>query len=260
MNLLIIDDEKYVIESIRQNVDWEKTGIDRVYSATAVRQAEHIMESVPIEIILCDIVMPQCTGLELIGHFRDQGYEMQVIFLTSYARFEYAQKAITLDSVDYLLKPVDFTLLTETLRKARDKAESIQGFRKYQQKQDAHTEHSMDRIKKYIDEHFQEDIRREDLAELVYLNVDYMSRVFKKDTGVSISTYLIRARVEKAKALLTESRMPINAIAQYVGYSNFSYFTKMFKENTGCSPLEYRRRYAAHGADKNNHGRERKDD
>lgn len=260
MNLLIIDDEKYVIESIRQNVDWEKTGIDRVYSATAVRQAEHIMESVPIEIILCDIVMPQCTGLELIGHFRDQGYEMQVIFLTSYARFEYAQKAITLDSVDYLLKPVDFTLLTETLRKARDKAESIQGFRKYQQKQDAHTEHSMDRIKKYIDEHFQEDIRREDLAELVYLNVDYMSRVFKKDTGVSISTYLIRARVEKAKALLTESRMPINAIAQYVGYSNFSYFTKMFKENTGCSPLEYRRRYAAHGADKNNDGRERKDD
>lgn len=260
MNLLIIDDEKYVIESIRQNVDWEKTGIDRVYSATAVRQAEHIMESVPIEIILCDIVMPQCTGLELIGHFRDQGYEMQVIFLTSYARFEYAQKAITLDSVDYLLKPVDFTLLTETLRKARDKAESTQGFRKYQQKQDAHTEHSMDRIKKYIDEHFQEDIRREDLAELVYLNVDYMSRVFKKDTGVSISTYLIRARVEKAKALLTESRMPVNAIAQYVGYSNFSYFTKMFKENTGCSPLEYRRRYTAHGADKNNDGRERKDD
>lgn len=260
MNLLIIDDEKYVIESIRQNVDWEKTGIDHVYSATLVRQAEHIMENIPIEIVLCDIVMPQCTGLELIKHFREQGYEMQVIFLTSYARFEYAQKAITLDSVDYLLKPVDFNLLTETLRKARDKAESIQGFRQYQKKQDDHTEHSMDRIKKYIDEHFQEDIRREDLAELVYLNVDYMSRVFKKDTGVSISAYLIRARVKKAKALLTESMMPVNAIAQYVGYSNFSYFTKMFKDNTGYSPLEYRRKYMVHGADKNNHGRERDND
>ena len=118
MNLLIIDDEKYVIESIRQNVDWEKTGIDRVYSATAVRQAEHIMESVPIEIILCDIVMPQCTGLELIGHFRDQGYEMQVIFLTSYARFEYAQKAITLDSVDYLLKPVTYAEFLTAARRA----------------------------------------------------------------------------------------------------------------------------------------------
>ena len=260
MNLLIIDDEKYVIESIRQNVDWEKTGIDHVYSATLVRQAEHIMENIPIEIVLCDIVMPQCTGLELIKHFREQGYEMQVIFLTSYARFEYAQKAITLDSVDYLLKPVDFNLLTETLRKARDKAESIQGFRQYQKKQDDHTERSMDRIKKYIDEHFQEDIRREDLAELVYLNVDYMSRVFKKDTGVSISAYLIRARVEKAKVLLTESMMPVNAIAQYVGYSNFSYFTKMFKDNTGYSPLEYRRKYMVHGADKNNHGRERDND
>lgn len=260
MNLLIIDDEKYVIESIRQNVDWEKTGIDHVYSATLVRQAEHIMENIPIEIVLCDIVMPQCTGLELIEHFREQGYEMQVIFLTSYARFEYAQKAITLDSVDYLLKPVDFNLLTETLRKARDKAESIQGFRQHQKKQDDHTERSMDRIKKYIDEHFQEDIRREDLAELVYLNVDYMSRVFKKDTGVSISAYLIRARVEKAKVLLTESMMPVNAIAQYVGYSNFSYFTKMFKDNTGYSPLEYRRKYMVHGADKNNHGRERDND
>ena len=49
MNLLIIDDEKYVIESIRQNVDWEKTGIDHVYSATLVRQAEHIMENTALK-------------------------------------------------------------------------------------------------------------------------------------------------------------------------------------------------------------------
>jgi len=49
--------------------------------------------------------------------------------------------------------------------------------------------------------------------------------------------------VEEAKKLLTQSSLPINTVSLYVGYSNFSYFTKMFKDNTGYAPLEYRRNF-----------------
>ena len=49
--------------------------------------------------------------------------------------------------------------------------------------------------------------------------------------------------VNEAKKLLAQSNLPINTVSIYVGYSNFSYFTKMFKENTGYSPLDYRRKF-----------------
>lgn len=99
----------------------------------------------------------------------------------------------------------------------------------------------VEQIKDYIDEHYKEDIRREDLSKRVYLNTDYISRIFKKEVGISISSYVMKKRVEEAKKMLAQSNFPINTVSIYVGYSNFSYFTKMFKENTGYSPLEYRR-------------------
>ena len=91
--------------------------------------------------------------------------------------------------------------------------------------------------------HFREEIHRDELAELVYLNTDYMSRMFKKEKGVSISNYILQKRVDEAKKLLCGSSLPINTVSLHIGYSNFSYFTKMFKENTGLTPLEYRRKF-----------------
>ncbi|OYP52259.1 hypothetical protein CG709_02250 [Lachnotalea glycerini] len=112
-------------------------------------------------------------------------------------------------------------------------------YKKYVNKTESVTE----QLKQYIDKNYQQEIRRDELAELVYLNTDYMSRIFKKEVGVSISNYLLSKRVEEAKKLLSQSELPINSVSIYVGYSNFSYFTKMFRENTGYSPLEYRRKY-----------------
>lgn len=102
----------------------------------------------------------------------------------------------------------------------------------------------MSQVCAYIDAHYREEIHREELGELVFLNTDYLSRIFKKEKGISISTYIIQKRVEEAKKLLTQSTLPINTVSLYVGYSNFSYFTKMFKENTGYAPLEYRRNFS----------------
>ncbi|MFQ7551650.1 MAG: hypothetical protein ACLRMZ_16680 [Blautia marasmi] len=58
---------------------------------------------------------------------------MQAIFLTSYAEFDFARRAIALDSVDYLLKPIDFTKLTAAIRKASDRAKAAQNYQVYRQ-------------------------------------------------------------------------------------------------------------------------------
>ncbi|MDO4340088.1 MAG: response regulator [Eubacteriales bacterium] len=98
-------------------------------------------------------------------------------------------------------------------------------------------------IKEYMDNHYQENISREDLSRLVYLNPDYLSRLFKKETGMSLSGYLIQKRIQLAKELLVSSKMPVSVVSAQVGYDNFAYFTKIFKERTGMAPNEYRKRY-----------------
>lgn len=493
MKLLLVDDEEYVIESIKRNLDLTETGVSEVYTAFSVQQAKNIMGMVDIDIVISDIVMPGGMGFDFVEWVRKEELKVQVIFLTSYAEFDYARRAIQLNSVDYLLKPIDFEKLKEAVQRAaesvakekkiqdlrqesikwnqnrkilqqdiwknvlksgfseekfcetaaqrqlpygpghyfrliclmpeiksnkremwdtatmefvienvlselyeetdiavdtvfyqepgiywivtqsREKAfpqdggrdceilqqfvawmnekiypelwcgagqwESVLGmqkqsrnlqkmregslsvrnevlflnefqapqtsyenrellvalrtdltqvvyawlsereikayalfadadmenlhrnslygreemmeyagvlvrkavqYRQYINKSDSVTS----QVCAYIDAHYREEIHREELGELVFLNTDYLSRIFKKEKGISISNYIIQKRVEEAKKLLTQSTLPINTVSLYVGYSNFSYFTKMFKDNTGYAPLEYRRSFS----------------
>ena len=106
--LLIVDDEKYVIESIKRNICWNNTQVSEIYTAFSMKQAQEIIAVSDIDIIISDIVMPGATGFEFVEWIREQNIEVQVIFLTSYAEFDYARRAIQLKSVEYLLKPIDY--------------------------------------------------------------------------------------------------------------------------------------------------------
>ncbi|MBU7591211.1 response regulator transcription factor [Metabacillus halosaccharovorans] len=82
---------------------------------------------------------------------------------------------------------------------------------------------------------------RQDIANHVYLNPDYLTRVFKKQTGLSISDYMQQQRLEYAKKLLEETDLPVSEVALKAGYSNFSYFSTLFKKTENISPVEYRK-------------------
>lgn len=527
MNILIMDDDEYTVDAIKAMIDWEQIGIDDVFSATTVACAKQIFEAVKLDIMLCDIEMHSESGLDFVEWARERGSKADVYFLTSFAEFSYAQKALKLQSREYILKPVQYQVLTETLGKAvirakerkqeqsekekwrqslklrkdafwgrmirqeltepeevekyrqfltlpytgtdcflllvieiydfrtilekvergmydfiiqniteellgkegfhtevmfrtesddfarwnvilrvdqgvekqytdimlrigknyisqiRQKLDSIVGcyvgipvacaqmpgqvkllfemvlddvfganqvqflenysarmvsyeqpeFTRWEElilekeekkvqweisqyllrlekEKNANTEsliqfqlefhymvmsvlkqrnitvslvwggisteeskeavksiHSMQKytkkllrkvlqsleqagkekavvhtVRKYISEHYAEEITRDDLAKLVYLNPDYLSRMFRTETGESLSNYLIRYRIEKAKELLSNTNSPINQIACDVGYTNFSYFAKIFRKYAQCTPNEYRKK------------------
>jgi two-component system response regulator YesN len=98
----------------------------------------------------------------------------------------------------------------------------------------------VDRVISYIKQNQNKEITREELANLVFLNPDYLTRIFKKKTGLSISDYLLQERLQVAKELLVKTDMSVSAIALHVGYANFSHFSRMFKKYAGVNPLEYR--------------------
>lgn len=99
------------------------------------------------------------------------------------------------------------------------------------------------KILKYIAAHLKDDLSREELAEKVYLNPSYLSRLFKKETGQSLSDYIGQVRMEEARRLLSQTNMKIVQVAEESGYRNVSHFAKMFKRMTGVTPQEYRSKF-----------------
>ena len=96
-------------------------------------------------------------------------------------------------------------------------------------------------VKKYIDEHLAEKISRPDIAEYVALNENYLSRLFHKEIGCSISDYILRKRVNMAKKLLISTKLSVSAIGERVGYDTTTYFIRLFKREVGKTPKEYRK-------------------
>jgi len=121
LQLLIVDDERVAIEAIRHAVPWEQLGISQVYEASHIRKAKEIMQKHPIDILLCDIEMPQGNGLELIEWVNEHHPGIVTIFLTCHANFQYAKKAMKYGCLDYILKPLPYDELTASIRKAIDK-------------------------------------------------------------------------------------------------------------------------------------------
>ena len=100
-------------------------------------------------------------------------------------------------------------------------------------------------IQNFLDTHYAEDIQRNDLSDIVFVSPDHLSRLFKKETGLSLMQYVTKKRITAACSLLAESRMPINRVALQVGYGNFAYFSKIFREITGMTPMNYRKQSQA---------------
>jgi len=99
----------------------------------------------------------------------------------------------------------------------------------------------VNKLKRIISERYSEDLNRDMLASSVYLNAGYVSRLFRRETGQSLSDYITTVRMEEAKRLLQETPLKISAVADAVGYSHFSYFAQQFKKYTSFTPQEYRK-------------------
>lgn len=102
----------------------------------------------------------------------------------------------------------------------------------------------VEKVQQYMLAHLDEEFSREKLAEQVYLNPAYLSRLFRRETGLSLTDYMVKLRMNKAKEKLESSNEKVSDIAFEVGYANFSHFSKLFKKTTGLTPQEYRKAYS----------------
>ena len=95
-------------------------------------------------------------------------------------------------------------------------------------------------IKEYINQHFTEDLQVKDLARRFAINPNYLSTIFRREAGQTISHYLTVKKLDMACHLLTATKSSIVEIAQTVGYNDPQYFYKVFKKTMGVTAMEYR--------------------
>lgn len=101
----------------------------------------------------------------------------------------------------------------------------------------------VEKAKHYLSDHLTQEIRTDDIAEAVGLSPYHLSRLFKTHTGLTLREYLTRERIEVAKQLLAVSDRTIPQIASLLRFCDQSYFTMVFRRQTGQTPGEYRNKY-----------------
>ncbi len=123
-SLLVVDDEKILREHIRTLLDWDKLCITELLEAENGFEAEKMILEHQPDIMLLDIRMPQMSGVELVERLVHSGTDIQVVVLSAYTDFDVARKMVSVGKVvDYILKPVDIDILTESIIKCIENIE-----------------------------------------------------------------------------------------------------------------------------------------
>lgn len=425
MNILLVDDNVFVLEGLEAGIDYAALGIEQVFTARSMKEAVRLLTTEEILLVLTDIEMPNGTGLELLEWINQHKPDTVAIFCTSYADFDYAQKAVELHSFGYYLKPICYEELQELLERAvkevatrrkqreneqhgayweetwrsrkklfwqevllaidsfqedelnlyaqslhipytvddsfalcllqfekgkntmerftktlenfvltnvweelmQDSAFTLETILKYRsgmwvlvfyltsmESGEKTVSYVVDRIvsytarithcllngyygirvltqtrdvflqmetlaqeeegeihnrvmdvdfshgksctpqpmsreeirrivgktKEYIDSHFCEMITREELGKVANFSAGYLEKIFKAEIGKSMGNYMIDKRIERARELLSEGKLNVSEVSVAVGYDNFTYFARLFKNRVGISPRCYR--------------------
>lgn len=98
----------------------------------------------------------------------------------------------------------------------------------------------VNRAIRYIDQHIYGTCKLKDIAKELKLHSNYLSSLFKDETGISVTQYIRNKKIEEAKYLLRNGEFSISEIAEMLGFNSLSYFSKVFQQGVGCSPREYR--------------------
>ena len=231
LKVLAVEDEELIRKGIVLAVDWASLDCVVVGEASNGEEALAAVERLSPSLIITDLKMPRMDGIEMLRRLREQGNRVYVIILTAYDSFTYAQSALRLGAVDFLLKPFhdgDLEQAVLNLQKrmqAEDSAQSppVLGLKKGDKSK--YVLEAMD----YIGSHYN------DLG----ISEGHLSHTFKKETDYTLLNYLTRYRIYKSMELLRDCRTKIYEAAEQVGYKDITYFSATFKRVVGVSPSEY---------------------
>lgn len=238
---IVVEDEALIRRNLVKKINQLNTGFSVIGEVMNGESAiQLINEEIP-HLVVTDIQMPVKNGIELIKYLYFTYPAIKIIIISGFDEFEYARQAIKYEVKEYLIKPVSTKDLLSSIVKIKMLLDSELSVPESFMEQNISSEELVGLIELYIKNNYRKDLSIADIAEHFHFSTDYLSRVYKKARGQSPLKYLITLRINDAKQyLLTRPDLSVKTVGEIVGYNDQYYFSRLFKNCTGCYPTDYR--------------------
>jgi YesN/AraC family two-component response regulator len=246
--LLIADDEYEIRHGLSSYFPWHEVGFQVVDSVENGAEVLRYISDHAVDVLLCDIMMPDCSGIEVAERLRRQAANVQVIFLSAHRNFEFARKALQLGVRNYILKPTKYQEIVDVFSETKALLDSQSNTaRKSVPSASSETaagtaslpgDSVVRKIMSYVDREYKH-ATLEGASQIVHMSPTYVSKYFKKCTGTNFSEYVNETRMNKALEILKQQQYKIYEISEMVSYQNAQNFARSFKRHFGKPPCSF---------------------
>lgn len=231
--VLVVDDELGVLKMHARIVESQSPNY-RVLRARNGREALEVIREEHPDLVLLDLMMPELDGFGVLEAMREEemSRNIPVIVLTG--------QVLTEEDMARLNRGVA-SVLGKGLFSVEETLGHIEAILAHRCKLSVETQRVVRRAMAYVHTHYAEQVSLKDIAAYIGLSEQHLIRSFRKESGITPIDYLKRYRIRQAKALLEAGDKSITEVALEVGFSDSSYFARVFRREVGVSPSAYRR-------------------
>lgn len=238
MKTLLVDPDVQSKQRFLQLIDWSELGY-RIH-APEQQSYEEILQAIDkglYALVIINMKSLPSFSMQLCEQIRKIS-QVPIVLVGGYKDFHLVRKAIALHVSDYLPDPYQAEDLIACLNNVRIRHQSMPAASSTTNS----TTGIIELVKRYVDEQMHKSITLKEISRILHFNCAYLGQKFKRHENMTFNEYLLQQRMEKAKKLLLETDMKIYEIAHKVGYSEVDWFYKKFREYTGKSANEFRKK------------------
>jgi YesN/AraC family two-component response regulator len=228
--LLLVDDDGEFRTEFRDFLD-DYTVVEARDGDEALRILKKPNE---IDLVILDQMMPGARGTVVLREIKRIAPTLGIVILTGHSSKDVAIEALKGRADEYLEKPLDpagARTVIERLLAGREGIEDVSA-------QDLAGK--IERVKRFVLRNCQRKVSLRDAAATACLSPKYLSRAFKELTGRGFNEFYLRAKVERAKELLRDTRLTVEQLSDRLAYQNAESFVRIFRKYAGRTPAKYR--------------------
>ena len=230
--ILVVEDDLDTLEMHTRIVQAHSPSHRVLAARNGLEALEHLQRE-QVDLVILDLIMPELDGFSVLEAMREKEAtrDIPVIVVTG--------QVLTEREIARLSRGVA-TVLAKGLFSFEETLSHVDAALERTCDLSAQAQRLVRQAMAYVHEHYADPIHRADLAHHVALSEDYLTACFRKELGVTPIAYLNRYRVHQARQLLADTSKTVTEIALSVGFSDSSYFSRVFRREVGLSPEAYR--------------------
>ena len=231
--ILVVDDDPSSLEMHARMVALWSADF-RILKARNGKEALAVIRETHPNLVLLDLMMPELDGFGVLEAMRsdENSRNIPVVVLTG--------QTLTVEDMTKLNRGVS-SILAKGLFSAEETLSYVESALARSKTLGGETQRVVRKAMAFLHEHYMEPISLKDAARYVGMSKEYLARCFHQEVGITLVTYLNRYRVHQAQALLQESERSLTEIALDVGFSSSTYFSRVFRQETGMPPSQFKK-------------------